>query len=259
MNKYKAYENPQKDILDTVGVGDLVKCNDWNSPLRVVAVSENFFIMCRKAFGTFIYSICHKQPADYDWGYVKTGQPYIGLDDYVFGKFDYTTEAQDAIHELESGEMDISYRNRIGLTRIEIKRKEHRVRKGFTKYDCNRIRVCPGVTVDMLKAFGFTNYHKPTWYYCHTLKADHVKGYDFDTTLNVSINAKTLARMEIEILDEAFCQPFIPLCEYYLKERTYETLNDYQKQCVEKADEILQKLIDAKILYIKPKTRKKAA
>ena len=120
-NKYITYENPHKDILDTIRVGDLVKCNDWKSPLRVLAVGERFFIMGRKMFGKFCYSVCHKEDADFCHNYIRQGMPYIGLDSWVFGKYDYETEYDEALQGFENGEAEVSHRSGVVLYRISIK------------------------------------------------------------------------------------------------------------------------------------------
>ena len=46
--QYSHYSNITKEILDTVKVGDLIKINDWKKPMRVKAVSENYFVMTKK-------------------------------------------------------------------------------------------------------------------------------------------------------------------------------------------------------------------
>lgn len=122
-NKYITYSNPTKEILDTVQVGDLIKCNYWTKPLRVQAVSENFFIMTRNHFGQCMYSICSKNPSDFSRNYIREGYPIIGLDNYVFGKFDYfnAEEIKQAIEELESGKMEVSVRSSCALFSISIK------------------------------------------------------------------------------------------------------------------------------------------
>ena len=35
---YKHYENITREVLDTIKVGDLVRVNDWTSPMLVKAV-----------------------------------------------------------------------------------------------------------------------------------------------------------------------------------------------------------------------------
>lgn len=120
----------------------------------------------------------------------------------------------------------------------------------FTKFDCSKgkVKVCQDVTVDRLKEFGFTNYNKPWWYYCRILASEPSNWGPFEISLNVTIDSRTLKRVEIECLDEAFCQPFPLLCEYFLKERTYETLTPYARACADRCEEALQELVNAKIL-----------
>lgn len=120
---YVKYANPDKGVLDTVRVGDLIKCNYWTAPLRVKAVSENYFIMVRNCFGKALYSICDKRPSGFSRNYIKEGKPTIGLDYYIFGKFDYLNQEdiEAAIAELESGEMELSVRKSCALDTIYIK------------------------------------------------------------------------------------------------------------------------------------------
>ena len=120
-NAYTTYKNPHKDVLDTVHVGDLVKCNDWKSPLRVLAVGKKFFVMGRKMFGKFCYSVCHKEDANFWHNRIKQGMPYIGLDSWVFGKYDYETEYDEALQDFENGEVEVSHRSGVALYQISIK------------------------------------------------------------------------------------------------------------------------------------------
>lgn len=122
-SEYITYLNPTKEILDTIQVGDLIKCNDWKRPLRVQIVSENFFIMTRNLFGQCCYSICSKNPSDFSRNYIREGFPVIGMDNYVFGKFDYFNpdDLKEAIEELETGKMEVSVRSSCALLSISIK------------------------------------------------------------------------------------------------------------------------------------------
>jgi len=122
-NEYITYENLTKEILDTVKVGDLVKCNDWKSPIRVVGVSDNYFIMATNKFGKVLYSICQKKIADHNRNYYHEGKFRIGTDNYVFGIFDYlnNTDIAEALQELENGKMELSVRKAIDLILISVK------------------------------------------------------------------------------------------------------------------------------------------
>lgn len=49
MNKqYKHYTDVTREILDTIKIGDLIKINNWKKPMRVMAVSKNYFVMAVK-------------------------------------------------------------------------------------------------------------------------------------------------------------------------------------------------------------------
>ena len=46
--EYVHYPTVTREILDTIKVGDLIRVNDWKKPMRVKAVSENYFVMTKK-------------------------------------------------------------------------------------------------------------------------------------------------------------------------------------------------------------------
>ena len=57
-----------------------------------------------------------------------------------------------------------------------------------------------------MRAIGFTDYFKNTWYFCKMIKFP--KEYrGLDISFNVSI-PKDNSYIEIDVLDEAFCQPY---------------------------------------------------
>ena len=85
-NEYIHYTDVSRTILDTVKVGDLISVNDWKKPMRVKAVSENYFVMTQNFFGKTYYSVCSKLP----WKGVKHnamtgGMFHCGPDNYIFG------------------------------------------------------------------------------------------------------------------------------------------------------------------------------
>lgn len=115
-----------------------------------------------------------------------------------------------------------------------------------TKYDFNKQKFCEGLTADKLKALGFTNHYKPVWYYNRVVSPDFKFG---GVTFNVSIELNNIQKSEIDILDEAFLQPLIPLFNYYMNESDYESLTKYQMTCVDNSDKIIQWLIDNNVIY----------
>ncbi|MDL2276360.1 hypothetical protein LJC02_01780 [Breznakia sp. OttesenSCG-928-G09] len=137
------YNEITKGVLDKIEKGDLIKCNEWKSPLRVIGVSENYFIMSRKAFGSFIYSICHKNPSPFQRNYIRIGLPFIGDDNY-YALINYTSESEvkqsldvlegisknikyddGSIFENVSG-YDISPRRAVSLMSISIKQRNRK-------------------------------------------------------------------------------------------------------------------------------------
>ena len=112
-------------LLDSVRRGDLIKCNDWKSPLRVKASTENFFVMARPCFGKVLYSVCEKRPS-------PNGKFWIGPDDRIFGSihgYEWKTEkdALKYLDEFERGEHKLSGRRSSELVQISIKRGNNAV------------------------------------------------------------------------------------------------------------------------------------
>lgn len=128
MNSHETFDPPTREALDSIKVGDLVKCNEWKRSLRVKGVSENYFVMARKAFGEAIYSVCEKRPSNCTYNRMHKGYFTIGPDFWLFGALDlpeYGTDDKEAIaaylQSWESGETQFS-RHAVSLERISVKR-----------------------------------------------------------------------------------------------------------------------------------------
>jgi len=134
---YEVYENVSKELLDSICVGDLIKVNGWKTPLRVKGVSENYFVMARKAFGeNCIYSVCEKKP----WGGIRHnsmtgGMFHVGRDSWLFGApvdygdsnyydFDNAKATAEYLALFETGESEVSCRNAIPIHALYIKRAQ---------------------------------------------------------------------------------------------------------------------------------------
>lgn len=118
--KYETHNNIDKPLLDSIKPGDLIKCNGRKMPLRVIAVTENFFVMARPCFREVLYSVCEKRP-------YPNGRFYISTDNMVFGSehgYDWKTEeqAKEYLMEFEKGEYELSRRRQAPLREICIKR-----------------------------------------------------------------------------------------------------------------------------------------
>ena len=131
---YTHYDNVTREILNTIKVGDLIRVNDWKRPMRVKAVSENYFVMTQKQFGNTYYSVCSKLP----WGGIRYnhmigGMFHCGPDNWVFGspvsadyenlyEFENEEANQEYLQEFESGESEISERRGIAIYNLYIKK-----------------------------------------------------------------------------------------------------------------------------------------
>ena len=131
--EYIHYTNITREILDTIKVGDLIKVNDWTKPMRVKAVSDNYFVMTKNQFGDTYYSVCSKLP----WGGIRHnsmvgGMFHCSTDDYVFGsqlscdyenfyKFENEEANQKYLQQFENGECALSERRGIAIYDLYVK------------------------------------------------------------------------------------------------------------------------------------------
>ena len=129
-SEYKHYSVVDKEILDSIKVGDLVKINDWKRPLRVKAVSENFFVMAAPCFGKHLYSVCEKKPfrnlgSDYPKYYCSTdffswGHP-LTIDYENLYAFDNPKANEEYLLSFETGETELSMRNAVMICDLYVK------------------------------------------------------------------------------------------------------------------------------------------
>lgn len=125
--EYKHYTNISKELLDSIKVGDYVKVNNWKRPLKVKAVSKNYFVMAMPCFGKSLYSICCKLPIGKDnneyccstdfWSF---GHPLTMIYEDVYS-FDNLKANQKYLKSLEEHETKLSYRNLIVIKDLFIK------------------------------------------------------------------------------------------------------------------------------------------
>lgn len=133
MNGYKKYKNVTKEVLDTIKVGNLVKVNDWKRPMKVVGVSDNYFVMKQNNFGKLLYSVCEKKPWEgIQFNRMIGGMFHCGRDNTIFGwmgtddiKFDYKFEDENQINSylkaFETRDIELSQRGSIAIKSLYVK------------------------------------------------------------------------------------------------------------------------------------------
>lgn len=131
--QYTHYTNVTKEILDTVKVGDLIKVNHWKRPMRVMAVSKNYFVMTQNVCGDTCYSVCEKLP----WGGIKYnsmvgGMFHCSTDNWIFGSplsidypnlysFENEEANQKYLQGFEDGDNELSVRRAIPIYDLYVK------------------------------------------------------------------------------------------------------------------------------------------
>ena len=122
---YITYTDITKELLDSISPGDMIKVNDWKQPLKVIAVSDNYFLMVRNMFGKILYSVCEKKKSDYTHNRRKVGQFTCGKDWWLFGwncdgfHIDNPQWCKDYLNSFETGESGLS-RSSIAIEQIRI-------------------------------------------------------------------------------------------------------------------------------------------
>lgn len=127
MNEYRHYDNITKEILDGIKVGNTIRINDWKRGMRVVGVSDNYFVMIQKVCGNIAYSVCEKKP----WGGIRYNAMrgsmfHCGTDNMVFGydvdyKFKDEEEIKRYLNAFESGEIELSVRRAVPIYDLYVK------------------------------------------------------------------------------------------------------------------------------------------
>lgn len=127
---YKHYtkEEITKEILDTIKVGNLIKVNEWKKPMRVVGVSENYFVMTSQQFGDIRYSVFSKMPFNqHNHNNLIRGYYYCGVDSWIFGFEDFEYDFKNKkstekyLQSFEDGKSEISHRNSISIHDLYVK------------------------------------------------------------------------------------------------------------------------------------------
>lgn len=132
-NNYTHYNNVTREILDTIKVGDLIKVNDWDTPMEVKAVSENYFVMTEDKGNDKYYSVCSKLPWDgIRYNSMVGGMFHCGTDNWVFGSslqseyenvyyFENEECNKKYLEEFERGECELSFRTSIAIYDLYVK------------------------------------------------------------------------------------------------------------------------------------------
>lgn len=121
-----------KKMLETINLQDRILINDWESPLTVVGISDNYIVLYDFEYPHDHTIICKNKRTEGTHNYIRQGTYYCGPDDCVFGyiskKFKYEPQynftnpkwVQDYLSALESGEIHISERHGCTIDSIKV-------------------------------------------------------------------------------------------------------------------------------------------
>lgn len=109
--------------IHALKVGSRIFVNDWGNEFIVCGVSDNFVVAYRPE--THEYTIIPKNPAEYTYNGIPAGSFVCSTDDLIFGymggyHFDAPEWIEKYLGDLESGRIEISWRNRAHIVRLYI-------------------------------------------------------------------------------------------------------------------------------------------
>lgn len=92
--RFNKYTEVTKELLNSIKIGDLIKINNWKTPLIVRGISDNYIVMSDK--DNCEYSVIEKKPCEYSYNKLIKGTFSASKDDCSFGfidsKFDFESE-----------------------------------------------------------------------------------------------------------------------------------------------------------------------
>lgn len=116
-----------KEVLDSIKVGDFLRCNEWKRAMKVKATSNNYILISSNAFGKTLYAVLEKIPfKGIQYNNLKGGFFSVGTDNTIFGddleyKFDNSEVCNKYLEKFESKQLELSMRNSCALWEINIK------------------------------------------------------------------------------------------------------------------------------------------
>lgn len=102
--------------------GDVITINDWKTPMRVCGVSDGYVL----AHAGDEYTIIMRQPTHLQYKGIPSGAFVCGPDWWTFGwgidpyRFDDPAWVEKYLASLESGETEVSMRNRAEIRKITV-------------------------------------------------------------------------------------------------------------------------------------------
>ena len=125
------YDNPNSGNLLDIKIGSRITINDWDEPMIVRGVSDNY-IIASDGRG-IMYSVISRNPWELkSHNDIETGLLYRSPDDWIFGdpgcvskyptlyQFDDAEAIEYYLNQFETGKNHISERNGCSITKIII-------------------------------------------------------------------------------------------------------------------------------------------
>lgn len=115
-----------KDTINSLSIGDTIQVNDWEITMTVCGLSEHYAL----AHNGVEYTIIQKFPNERRYNGIDIGAFVCGPDNCVFGatipgfelgkyQFDNAEWCEEYLNKIESGENEISMRNRAEITYLK--------------------------------------------------------------------------------------------------------------------------------------------
>lgn len=113
---------PISVVMESLEVGDSVRINNRRTYFTVCGISPNFILAHRGQE----YTIIMRYPTKYSYNGIPAGSYVCAPDFWVWGyydgyRFDDPLWVKEYLQSLESGETEMSLRNRLHITQLHIK------------------------------------------------------------------------------------------------------------------------------------------
>lgn len=129
---YEEYsgENLNREVLDSLKIGNKILFDDSKFTMRVYGVSENYVLTGRCSFdGNFIYSIIRKEMWAGQYGAMNKNTFIHGPDNKVHGylhphayELDNPDFVRDYLDDLERGRIEMSAKSSRSFYKLSVKR-----------------------------------------------------------------------------------------------------------------------------------------
>ena len=174
--------------------------------------AEIGYTIVKNAFGKDVIEI--KEHGNPDMGLNNDYLNILNIADLTVNSFGKECSIYDRLSEIELkyGKDNKQYTNTVKLAkRLKLINNNFGEDNEVVEVNSHGVNVKIKASIlsdDKMREIGFTDYAKDRWYFCRMIKFPNNKQYrNFEVSFSVTI-PKDNSDISIDVLDEAFCQPY---------------------------------------------------